>query len=103
LLASWRQVARAARLVDSTSIARLSEGFDAWLRGLRGDGIDAINLHRREWSPARVTAVHAAGLHAFGWDAQTRTHIAGLLDAGVDGVYSDHVDLLMATIQSRGG
>jgi glycerophosphoryl diester phosphodiesterase len=103
LLAGWRPIAGPARLVDSTSIGRGSDGFDTWLRGLRQDGVDALNLHRREWSPPVVEAVHAAGLGAFGWDAQTRSEISRLLDAGVDGVYSDHVDVLMATIRSRGG
>jgi glycerophosphoryl diester phosphodiesterase len=101
LLAGWRPIAGPARLVDSTSIGRPSDGFDTWLRGLRQDGVDALNLHRREWSPPVVEAVHAAGLRAFGWDAQTRLEITRLLDAGLDGVYSDHVDVLMATIRSR--
>ncbi len=96
LLARWRPVAGAARLVDSTSIGRRSGGLDAWLQDLQAQGIDALNLHRREWSPARVEAVHAAGLRAFGWGAQTRREITRLLDDGVDGVYSDHVDVLMA-------
>ncbi len=37
-------------------------GSAAW----RQAGIDAVNLHRREWTAARVDAVHAAGLWAFG-------------------------------------
>jgi glycerophosphoryl diester phosphodiesterase len=103
LLAEWRPVAGAARLVHSTSIGRRTDGFETRLRRLRGDGIDALNLHRREWSPARVAAVHAAGLWAFGWDAQTGAEITGLVDAGIDGVYSDHVGVLVAAIRSRGG
>jgi glycerophosphoryl diester phosphodiesterase len=98
LLARWRPVAGAARLVDSTSIGRRSGGLDAWLQDLQAQGIDALNLHRREWSAARVEAVHAAGLRAFGWGAQTRREITRLLADGVDGVYSDHVDVLMAAI-----
>ncbi len=109
LLAGWRPLAGSAGLVDSTSLGRGSagrqelDGFDAWLRELHNDGIDALNLNRREWSASRVAAVHAAGLYAFGWGAQKRPDIIRLLDAGVDGVYSDHVDVLMATIRSRRG
>jgi glycerophosphoryl diester phosphodiesterase len=101
LLAGWRPIAGPARLVLSTSIGSRSVDFDRRLPGLRDDGIDALNLHRREWNPARVAAVHAAGLCAFGWDAQTGREIARLLDAGVDGVYSDHVDVLVASIRNR--
>jgi glycerophosphoryl diester phosphodiesterase len=103
VLAGWRPVAGAARLVYSTSTGPRADTFDIWLRSLRDDGIAALNLHRREWSPARVAAVHAAGLCAFGWDAQTGAEITRLLDAGVDGVYSDHVDVLMASIRGRPG
>jgi glycerophosphoryl diester phosphodiesterase len=103
LLAVWRPLAGAARLVQSTSIGPRPEKVDARLRQLRADGIDALNLHRREWNPARVEAVHSAGLYAFGWDAQTGPEIARLLDAGIDGVYSDHVDVLMAAIRSWTG
>jgi glycerophosphoryl diester phosphodiesterase len=99
VLARWRPVAGGAWLVDSTGVGRRSDGLDVWLRDLRGQGIDALNLHRREWSASRVEAVHAAGLRAFGWGAQTRAEITRLLDAGVDGVYSDHVDVLMAAIR----
>ncbi len=42
------------------------------------------------------------GLGAFGWDAQTRAEISSLLDAGIDGVYSDHAGLLAAA-RSRPG
>ncbi len=106
LLAGWRSVAGPARLVYSTSLGRRADGadvLDTRLRSLRDGGIDALNLHRREWSPARVAAVHIAGLCAFGWDAQTGGEISRLLDASVDGVYSDHVDVLMASIRGRGG
>jgi glycerophosphoryl diester phosphodiesterase len=103
LLAAWRPVAGPARLVYSTSIGPRSDRWPARLRGLREDGIDALNLHRRQWSRDRVAAVHAAGLLAFGWDAQTDPEITRLLDAGVDAVYSDHVAVLVAAIRSRRG
>ena len=39
-----------------------------------------------------------AGLRAFAWDAQTRHQVMGSLGLDVDGVYSDHVGILMAAI-----
>ena len=101
LLARWRNRAGPARLVESTAVARLPGGFEAGIAAAGEAGIDALNLHRREWTPARVAAAHAAGLGAFGWDAQTRDDIVRLLDAGVDGVYSDHAGLLAELIDDR--
>jgi glycerophosphoryl diester phosphodiesterase len=98
VLGGWREVAGAARLVCSTRVAGLPGGLEAQVSGLRDAGIDAVNLHRRDWTAARVAATHQAGLRAFGWDAQAGAEIARLLALGLDGVYSDHVDRLMAAI-----
>ena len=101
----WRPVAGPARLVESTS-HRPAARRPRWLgsAACAGDGIDALNLHRREWTRRRVDGgARAPACWAFGWDAQTRAEITGLLDAGVDGVYSDHVDVMMAAIRGRRG
>lgn len=101
LLREWRSVAGEARLVESTAIRAIRDGFESRLNHLRLAGIDALNLRRRDWTAEGVAVVHAAGLEVLAWDAQNRAHITELLDMGVDGVYSDHVDLLVAAIRSR--
>jgi glycerophosphoryl diester phosphodiesterase len=98
MLARWREVAGEARLVCSTRVASLPGGLETDLPVLRHAGVDALNLHRRDWTAARVAATHQAGLRAFGWDAQTDAEITRLLELGLDGVFSDHVDRLMAAI-----
>jgi len=103
LMAGWRARAGAAKLVQSTRLARIPEGLEARSLALRAAGIDALNLHRRDWALERVATVHGAGLAAFGWDAQTGAEITRLLECGVDGVYSDHVDLLMPAIARLAG
>ena len=40
-------------------------------------------------------------LLALGWDAQFDRTIDELLDTGIDGVFSDHVDRLMGRIHAR--
>ncbi len=90
-----------ARLVESTSVSRLPEGLGARARMLSDAGIAAVNLHRSEWDPDRVAAVHQAGLGAFGWDAQSSRQISHLLDLGLDGVYSDHVDRMVAALTTH--
>jgi glycerophosphoryl diester phosphodiesterase len=102
-LAGWRATAGEARLVQSTRSARINEGVEARAAALRDAGLDALNLHRRDWTAEHVAAVHAAGIRAFGWDAQSPAEIVGLLRLGVDGIYSDHVDLLMAAIADESG
>ncbi len=88
----------AARLVQSTRVARIEEGLAARAGSLRDAGIDALNLRRADWTAEGVATVHGAGLRAFAWDAQTRHQVMGLLGLDVDGVYSDHVGILMAAI-----
>ena len=61
-------------------------------------GIDAVNLHRSEWTGGLITLYHRFDRYALGWDAQFERTIAELLDAGIDGVFSDHVDRLSDTI-----
>jgi glycerophosphoryl diester phosphodiesterase len=87
-----------AHLVESTSVSRIPEGLPARARVLSDAGITAVNLHRSEWDPERVAAVHGPGLSAFGWDAQSSRQLRHLLGLGLDGVYSDHVDRMVAAL-----
>jgi glycerophosphoryl diester phosphodiesterase len=103
LLAGWRAGAGEARLVQSTRLDRIPEGLAARARELRAAGIDALNLHRRDWTAERVSVVRHVGLAAFAWDAQSRADIDRLLRFGVDGVYSDHVEVLMTAILDLAG
>ena len=50
-------------------------------------------------SKREVAAFHAEGRLVFAWDLQTREALAAALELGVDAVYSDHVDVMMAAIQ----
>jgi glycerophosphoryl diester phosphodiesterase len=101
LMARWRGSAGPARLVQSTRARHIPEGMAARAGALRAAGIDALNLHRSDWTVVAVGEVHRAGLAAFGWDAQATSQIDALLDLGADGIYSDHVDRLMAAIAAR--
>ena len=62
---------------------------------LKGAGIDAVNLHRSDWSGGLTTLFHRFGLHALGWDCQHERHLDETLDHGIDGVFSDHVDRMV--------
>ncbi len=90
-LVGWRHDTD-ARLVDSTRLAKIKEGPERRASKLRDLGIEAVNLRNIDWTGGLVTMFHRFGRYALGWDAQHPREIAKLLDAGIDGVFSDHVD-----------
>ena len=98
----WTPAAGPAHLVLSTHLENLNRAVEGGLTTaaakLASARASALNLHGSEWNAERVAVVHGAGLLAFGWDAQTDYHISRLVGLGVDGIYSDHVDRLMALI-----
>ncbi len=96
-LRGWREHT-SAKLVDSTRLSKIKEGPERRANELRNLGIEAINLRQNDWSGGLVTLFHRYDRMAFGWDAQHQREIAGLVDAGIDGVFSDHVDRLSETI-----
>jgi glycerophosphoryl diester phosphodiesterase len=98
LVASWRSRSEGARLVDSTWLKRMPEGPEQRAAALAHAGIDALNLHHSEWSGGLAAMVHRFGVHCFGWDAQHERILGELLDAGLDGVYSDHVDRMVSAL-----
>jgi len=97
-LRDWREHT-SARLVDSTRLARIKEGPERRANELRNLGIEAVNLRVTDWTGGLVAVFHRFDRFAFGWDAQHEREIASLLDAGIDGVFSDHVDRLSETIR----
>lgn len=94
-LAEWRRRWANVRLVASTRRDLLGRRT---LTDLAGIGGDVVNLRERDWDRRLVDDVHAAGLLAFGWDAQTRSSLDRLLGLGIDGLYSDHVDRMVDAI-----
>lgn len=89
------------RLVLSTDPPRLGRLRPA-LAILRVHGVAALNLHESDWTVARVTAVHAAGLLAFGWDVQTDRTVDRLTRLGIDALYGDWPDRLVARVRHNG-
>ncbi|MYB27942.1 MAG: glycerophosphodiester phosphodiesterase [Acidimicrobiaceae bacterium] len=98
VLQAWRSAAPEVRLVHSTRLDRLPRGPERHAADLAETGIDAVNFHREDWNGGLTTLYHRFGLFALGWDAQQARQIAELVDAGIDGVYSDHVDRMVETL-----
>ena len=69
----------------------------------RATGVEAINARWMWWTRGLVTEVHAAGMLAFGYDAQRRFSLNHSLSIGLDGVFSDHVESMVAAIAAAEG
>jgi len=98
LVSSWRDLSASVHLVESTRAARFVGSPELHVAESAELGIEVINLHHSDWTGGFITMVHRFGLLAFGWDAQFDRVLDGLLDSGIDGVYSDHVDTMMTSL-----
>ena len=95
VLASWRERSGPARLVHSTRTPAMERGPEQHAARLRELGVDAVNLHQSEWTAGTVALYHRFGRYCLGWDAQQPRVITSLLDMGMDGIFSDHVDRMV--------
>ena len=94
-LVALRPVNPDVHLVLSTRLSRLSEGPERTAAVLAAAGIDAVNLHYTDWTGGLVALFHRFERVAFGWDLQYDHILHPAVRMGLDGVYSDHVDLMM--------
>jgi glycerophosphoryl diester phosphodiesterase len=92
-----------AKLVDSTSLARMKEGPERRAATLRGNGIDAVNLHHSDWSGGTVALFHRFDRVAFGWDMQEPHILHAALRMGLDGIYSDWIDRMVEAYNAEVG
>ncbi|MBV8986069.1 MAG: glycerophosphodiester phosphodiesterase [Acidimicrobiia bacterium] len=92
-----------AHLVHSTRLRRMPHGPERLAAQLANDGIEVVNLHRSDWTAGLTTLFHRFERLTFGWDAQHERMILDLLDMGIDGVYSNHVDRMMDAVRARAG
>ena len=97
-LADWRPDFPDVRMVDSTRLRFMRHGAERRAAQLADAGIDAVNLHESDWTGGLTTLFHRFNVMAFGWDAQFDRVLDNLLAMGIDAVYSDHVDRMMAAI-----
>jgi len=101
VLTTWRDRWTDVRLVHSTRMGRLERGPERHAADLARLGIDAVNFHHTEWSGGFVALYHRFEVLAFGWDAQFDRIMVDLLGMGIDGIFSDHVDLLVAAVDAH--
>ena len=100
-LVALRPVSPAVRLVHSTRSSRFAAGPEREAAVLAEVGIDAVNLHYTDWTGGLVALFHRFDRVAFGWDLQYDHVLHPAVRMGLDGVYSDHVDVMMAILAAE--
>jgi glycerophosphoryl diester phosphodiesterase len=98
-----RELSDDVKLIDSTRHNRIKEGAERRAATLSSRGIDGINLHHSDWNGGLVALFHRFGLIAFGWDMQFEHILRPALRMGIDGVYSDHVDVMVDAYRAELG
>ena len=91
------------RLVNSTRLHRIKEGPERRAATLAAEGIDGVNLHHTDWSGGLTTLFHRFQRVCFGWDMQFEHVIRPALRMGIDGVFSDHVDVMVDAFRAELG
>jgi glycerophosphoryl diester phosphodiesterase len=97
-LAAARQADPDVRLVHSMGRRAYGDALEGHASMLAKEGIVALNLRESEWSLGLVTLAHRFGLLAFAWDAQEYRQMRAVLEMGVDAIYSDHVERMVAAV-----
>jgi glycerophosphoryl diester phosphodiesterase len=65
---------------------------------LAAQGVDCLNWHHSEWTKGLVALFHRFGLKTFAWDTQETRYILNALRQGMDAIYCDRVDRMVATV-----
>ena len=89
------------RLICSTGPRRLG-GLRSLVPRLAELDVDVVNLHWLDWTARRFDLVRGSGLLGFGWDAQEDVAIDHLLAIGIDAIYADRPDHLVARVRGKG-
>jgi glycerophosphoryl diester phosphodiesterase len=86
------------KLVHSDRRSSIGPPLERHAFDLSSAGIDAMNLHHTEWSAGLVSLFHRFDVRAFAWDTQEVRHLRAALGMGIDAVYCDRPDRMVATV-----
>jgi glycerophosphoryl diester phosphodiesterase len=100
-LAALRPSNQQVKLIHSTRLARLVDGPERHAARLAEAGVDGINLRRDDWNGGLVALFHRFERAAFAWNLQFDHELRAALRMGVDAVYSDFVDRMMAAYREE--
>jgi glycerophosphoryl diester phosphodiesterase len=86
------------KLVHSERRRAIATPLERHAHDLANAGIDAMNMHHTDWSGGLVSLFHRFGVLAFAWDTQEARHIQAVLAMGMDALYCDRPDRLVAVV-----
>jgi len=86
------------KLVHSERRRAITNPLERHAYELASIGVDAMNMHHTEWTAGLVSLFHRFDVKAFAWDTQEVRHIRSALRIGVDAVYCDRPDRMVATV-----
>jgi glycerophosphoryl diester phosphodiesterase len=86
------------KLVHSDRRQSISAPLERHAFDLAAIGIDAMNMHHSEWTAGLVSLFHRFDVLAFAWDAQEARQIRAVLRMGIDAVYCDRPDRMVAVV-----
>jgi glycerophosphoryl diester phosphodiesterase len=98
LLRTIRREHADTKLVHSERRRAISVPLERHAFELSGIGVDAMNMHHTEWTAGLVSLFHRFGVKAFAWDAQEARHLRAVLRIGIDAVYCDRPDRMVAVV-----
>jgi len=100
-LAALRSCDLTVKLVNSTRLTRMREGPERRAATLAATGVDAVNMHHTDWTGGLTALFHRFERVSFGWDMQFEHVLRPAIRMGLDGVYSDHVDLMVDAMRAE--
>lgn len=95
LLCDWRVEFPHLQLVNSTRLAKISDGPERHCANLAQRGISALNMHHTDWNGGLVALAHRFDLAAFSWDLQYPEQLSNAYRMGIDAVFSDWTDRMV--------
>jgi glycerophosphoryl diester phosphodiesterase len=87
-----------ANLVHSTKRSSLEPSVERHADLLASKGIAVCNMRHTDWTAGLVGLFHRFCVRAFAWNVQEVRHLRAMVEIGIDAVYSDHVDRMVATV-----
>jgi glycerophosphoryl diester phosphodiesterase len=97
-LRELRPQASDVHLVHSQRRRAISAPLERHASDLADIGVDAMNMHHTDWSGGLVSLFHRFDVRTFAWDVQEVRHLRSMLRIGVDALYCDRPDRMVAVV-----
>ena len=82
----------------SPTCERIGVEPEAHLHTLAEHHVQAANTHWRRWTPELLAAARSAGVLAFGSLVGHPDQMDRALAVGLDGIYADHIEAILAAL-----